>query len=479
MGVAMVATLVASVLTGQTLQLRHTNPAQGALRAITAGPAGLVAVGEGGQILTSIDGRAWTAQNSPTKLRLNSVTFGDGRYVAVGDGGIICESTGGVKWNSGFILTGPEHREITANYYAITYSGAFVVVGEGGTILRWTSAWPSQTEPSPTTQTLRSVSPGTPGATWFTSVGAAGTVISNYTGTWEIIRSSMADDLEAITPAFHSYFVSSGGLNYAERWSALAGGARGQLFDIGRRANLPTNAPVVDALPSPTATRIKCVVSGGLRFVEPWRPEFASSHATYATAFVLVDEDGQVFWSTQSASDAIVRSGWMQIGRADRAVHGAVWCAEHQAFYLVGDNQTVIAAAEFPPWGLANASVRGFVSAPQGPLIAGIVVPGEIERSVLVRGIGAGLRRFGVSTVLGRPRLTIFRGSVEFANATELAADPRASLLRATGEQLGAFPMDENDSAILVRLSPGTWTAVLASADGGSGAALIETYLLP
>jgi hypothetical protein len=123
--------------------------------------------------------------------------------------------------------------------------------------------------------------------------------------------------------------------------------------------------------------------------------------------------------------------------------------------------------------------VRGFVSAAQGPLIAGIVVPGTIERTVLIRGIGPGLASFGVSTPLARPRLTVFRGAASFETAAELGTDPRGTELRATSSQVGAFAMSDGDSALLLQLAPGTWTATLTAADGGAGAGLIEAYVLP
>lgn len=55
-----------------------------------------VAVGEGGTILTSIDGATWTLQKSGTSTWLTAVCYANGLYVAVGDNGTILSSVDGV-----------------------------------------------------------------------------------------------------------------------------------------------------------------------------------------------------------------------------------------------------------------------------------------------------------------------------------------------------------------------------------------------
>lgn len=58
-----------------------------------------VAVGEGGTIITSVDGnKNWTAQKSNTTKKLNSVTWGTDQYIAVGNNGTILASKNGEKW---------------------------------------------------------------------------------------------------------------------------------------------------------------------------------------------------------------------------------------------------------------------------------------------------------------------------------------------------------------------------------------------
>jgi hypothetical protein len=52
---------------------------------VTYGDGLFVAVGDGGAILTSLNGVAWTQRTSPTSNWLWSVAYGNGTFVAVGE----------------------------------------------------------------------------------------------------------------------------------------------------------------------------------------------------------------------------------------------------------------------------------------------------------------------------------------------------------------------------------------------------------
>src|SRR5262249_7379541 len=57
-----------------------------------------VAVGAGGMLYSSDDGRIWTPRTSGTTNDLQGIVFGDGRFVAVGRNGSIRTSTNGTNW---------------------------------------------------------------------------------------------------------------------------------------------------------------------------------------------------------------------------------------------------------------------------------------------------------------------------------------------------------------------------------------------
>lgn len=87
-----------------------------------------VAVGASGTILSSIDGTAWTAQNSGTMNDLYGIAWNGSYWLAVGEGGTVLSSPDGASWkaqNSG-----------TMELRGIAWNGSqWMVVGSNGTIL--------------------------------------------------------------------------------------------------------------------------------------------------------------------------------------------------------------------------------------------------------------------------------------------------------------------------------------------------------
>lgn len=122
-----------------------------------------------------------------------------------------------------------------------------------------------------------------------------------------------------------------------------------------------------------------------------------------------------------------------------------------------------------------NVSARGPVT-PQGPLIAGFAISGEVPVSLLIRGAGPALAPFGVNGALSNPRLTLFRGNTQLweNDNVEAATLPVAAAV-------GAFPFLAigRDAAMLITLPPGSYTAVLENVDNTPGTALIEVYEAP
>ncbi len=147
---------------------------------------------------------------------------------------------------------------------------------------------------------------------------------------------------------------------------------------------------------------------------------------------------------------------------------------------------TAIASGNGPPPSgsntrLVNISSRAYVGTGADVAIAGFVIsgpPGSTEQ-VLVRGVGPALSQFGVGGALTKPVLTLLdsagnqlaanTGWTTAANAAEIG-----SAIKDTGAF--AFPSGSADSAILVDLPPGAYTAEIAGANGTTGVALAEVY---
>ncbi len=126
---------------------------------------------------------------------------------------------------------------------------------------------------------------------------------------------------------------------------------------------------------------------------------------------------------------------------------------------------------------LINLSSSAQVTA-TGTLTAGFTISGNVGKTVLIRGLGPALTTLGVGGVLADPQLELYDGqSVLLRSNNDWGGG--ADLIAAF-TATGAFKFTTtNDSVLLVTLAPGSYTAVVRSADGSSGLALVEIYDVP
>ena len=132
---------------------------------------------------------------------------------------------------------------------------------------------------------------------------------------------------------------------------------------------------------------------------------------------------------------------------------------------------------------LINMSARTNVGTGGSILIAGFAIQGDAPKQVLIRAIGPSLTQFGVTGVLADPQLALFRqGTTQpiQQNDNWLAAT-NAAQVGLAGAQVGAFnlPATSRDSAILVTLDPGTYSAQVSGVGNTTGVALVEIYEVP
>jgi beta-glucanase (GH16 family) len=131
---------------------------------------------------------------------------------------------------------------------------------------------------------------------------------------------------------------------------------------------------------------------------------------------------------------------------------------------------------------LVNISTRGFVGTGANVLIAGFVVGGEASRTVLVRGSGPAiaLAPFGVPGTLPDPQLQVYDvNSDVIASNTGWGGD---SQIADAAASVGAFSWGNaptSDSALLLTLPPGQYTAIVSGSNADTGVALVEVYDVP
>jgi sugar lactone lactonase YvrE len=129
-----------------------------------------------------------------------------------------------------------------------------------------------------------------------------------------------------------------------------------------------------------------------------------------------------------------------------------------------------------------NISTRAFVGIGGSVAIAGFTISGGANEQVLIRGVGPSLSIFSVSGVLAQPVLALFNSSgTQLATNTGWGTNSNSSQVNAAFAATGAFalPSGSADSALLVSLAPGSYTAQVSGLNNTTGNALIEVYQVP
>jgi hypothetical protein len=119
---------------------------------------------------------------------------------------------------------------------------------------------------------------------------------------------------------------------------------------------------------------------------------------------------------------------------------------------------------------LANISTRGLVQTGDNVMIGGTIL-GKTSQ-VLVRAIGPTLAQFGVPNPLENPTLELRNASGDLIFSNDDWKETQQSDITATG----LAPSDDHESAILITLDAGAYTAIVRGKDDTSGVALVEAY---
>ena len=124
---------------------------------------------------------------------------------------------------------------------------------------------------------------------------------------------------------------------------------------------------------------------------------------------------------------------------------------------------------------LANLSTRAFVGTGNNVVIAGFVLGNNqgIDR-IGVRGLGPSLAAFGVTSTLADPTLELRdeNGTLLLAN-NDWQDDPTQAGQVTTA---GIAPTNTKESAMVVNLPPGLYTAILAGLNNSQGVGTVEVY---
>jgi len=137
--------------------------------------------------------------------------------------------------------------------------------------------------------------------------------------------------------------------------------------------------------------------------------------------------------------------------------------------------------APVPGSQLSNISTRAFVQTGDDVMIGGLIVHGTQSKRVIIRAIGPELIPFGIPDPLADPTLALHdsNGALIASNDNWMTTiiggiitSDQVAAIRASGYA----PSDLRESAMIVSLSPGNYTAIVRGVNNTSGVALVEVY---
>jgi hypothetical protein len=124
---------------------------------------------------------------------------------------------------------------------------------------------------------------------------------------------------------------------------------------------------------------------------------------------------------------------------------------------------------------LENISTRGSVDTGDNVLISGFIVGDVGSATVIVRALGPSLASHGVSGALSDPILKIF-DSTGAAIATNDNWQDNVNAIDI--QKNGLAPPNPSESALVLHLPAGAYTAIVSGANGATGIGLAEVYTL-
>ncbi len=267
--------------------------------------------------------------------------------------------------------------------------------------------------------------------------------------------------------------------------SPTPGSTPAQPLNISTRARVETDQNVMIGGFIIDGSASKTVI---IRGIGPSLVPFGINDALADPVLELRARDGSLIkldndWQDDPAQAALIQeSGFAPSNDLESAIVATLAPGAYTAI-VSGRNRTsgigLVEVYDLDPTAnsiLANISTRGFVQTEDNVMIGGFILgQGAESRQVLVRVLGPSLAPFGVVGVLANPTLELRNGDGELTASN----DDWKSLQQTEIEATGIAPSDDAESAVLVGLMPGNYTAIVRGKDGTTGVALVEVYALP
>jgi uncharacterized repeat protein (TIGR01451 family) len=119
-----------------------------------------------------------------------------------------------------------------------------------------------------------------------------------------------------------------------------------------------------------------------------------------------------------------------------------------------------------------NLSTRLRVETGDKVMIGGFILNGEIPKSIVIRGLGPSLSKFGITDLLLDPVLELRGSSGNLIFRNDNWKDTQRNQIEGTPYQ----PTDDRESVIVTTLPPAAYTAILTGKNGTTGIGAVEIY---
>jgi hypothetical protein len=121
---------------------------------------------------------------------------------------------------------------------------------------------------------------------------------------------------------------------------------------------------------------------------------------------------------------------------------------------------------------LVNISSRAQVQTGDNVMIGGFIIYGDSPKTVLVTARGPSLAPFGITNPLANPMLQLYSGQTLVASNDDFGTATNLAQIQATG----VAPTNALESAILITLNPGAYTAIVSGVGGATGVGIVEVF---
>ncbi len=181
----------------------------------------------------------------------------------------------------------------------------------------------------------------------------------------------------------------------------------------------------------------------------------------------------------QHANAAQIPADWIPGNAKEAAIVTTLNPGAYTAIVNGVSGSTGVAIVEVfeidqPGTPLINIATRGPVYTGDNVMIAGLIIQGDAPKTVLITARGPSMAGppHNVPGTLANPTLSLFSGQTVIATNDNWTEAANAAQIQTA---IGA-PSNTLESAILVTLQPGAYTAIVSGAGGGTGLAIVEVF---